>query len=99
VVVKPSSVVYWSRFLIAIATGVASVFALKGMVGPEIITSAYTVVAIGVYAVTAVVYRYVLHYNEAQLKGKNRYLTLGIGTFIFAWLMALTMTYTLLGLY
>jgi len=96
---KPSSVVYWSRLFIALATGVASVFALRGSVSGEIATTAYTAVAIVVYALTAALYRYVLHYGEAELKGKNRYITLGIGTFIFAWLAALTMTYTMLSLH
>ena len=52
-----------------------------------------------VYGLTAAVYRYLLRYGEAQLKGKNRYITLGIGTFIFAWLAALLLTYTVLGLH
>lgn len=96
---KPSSVVYWSRLLIAIATGVGSVVALRGTVSGDIATTAYTAIAVVVYALTALVCRYVLHYGQAELKGKNRYITLGIGTFIFAWLAALIMTCTLLALY
>jgi len=96
---KPSSVVYWTRFLIAIATGVGSVLALNGIVSGEIATSAYAAIAIVVYALTAVVFRYLLRYGEAELKGKNRYITLGIGTFIFAWMMALVLTFTILSLY
>jgi len=84
--------------LIAIATGVGSVLALSGLVSAELAGFIYWAVAILVYAVTAMVYRYVLHYGEAVLKGKNRYVTLGIGTFIFTWLAALVLTYTLLGL-
>mgnify|MGYP001051192055 CR=1 FL=1 len=96
---KPSSVVYWSRLFIALATGVASVFVLRGAVSEDLATTAYTAIAVMVYALTAAVYRYVLHYGEAELKGKNRYITLGIGTFIFAWLAALTLTYTMLSLH
>jgi len=96
---KPSSVVYWSRLFIAIATGAGSVLALNGVFGGEMASFAYTFLAVLVYAATAVVYRSVLGYGEAQLKGKNRYITLGIGTFIFAWLAALTLTYTLLALH
>jgi len=91
--------VYWSRLFIALATGVASVFALGGTVSGEMATTAYTAIAVVVYALTAVIYRYVLHYGQAELKGKNRYITLGIGTFIFAWLAALAMTYTMLSLH
>ena len=96
---KPSSVVYWSRLFIALATGVGSVFALTGTVSEDLATTAYTAIAVMVYALTAAVYRYVLHYGQAELKGKNRYITLGIGTFIFAWLAALTLTYTMLSLH
>jgi hypothetical protein len=96
---KPSSVVYWSRFLIAIATGIGSVVGLRGVVGGELATLFYTTIAVVVYGLTAAVYRNLLGYGEAQLKGKNRYITLGIGTFIFAWLAALVLTYTVLGLH
>jgi len=96
---KPSSVVYWSRFLIAIATGVVSVLALGGLGTGEMATLVYVALAIVVYGVTAYVYRYLLGYGEAELKGKNRYVTLGIGTFIITWLLALTLTYTILSLY
>jgi len=96
---KPSSVVYWSRFLIAIATGIASVFAFNGIVGGELATPVYATVAVLVYAVTVAVYRYLLRYGQAELKGKNRYITLGIGTFIFAYLAAVVLTYTFLGLH
>jgi hypothetical protein len=91
--------VYWSRFLIALATGVGSVFALRGVVGGDLATLAYPTLAILVYALTAVVYRDLLGYGEAQLKGKSRYITLGIGTFVFAWLAGVILTYTLLGLH
>ena len=96
---KPSSVVYWSRFFIAIATGIGSVFALKEVVSGELASVIYPAVAILVYALTVALYRYGLMYGEAQLKTKNRAITLGIGTYIFAWLAALTVTYTLLGLH
>lgn len=91
--------IYWSRLFIAIATGIGSVLAFNGLISPDLASVAYVVPAILVYAATAVIYRYVLHYGEAELKGKNRYITLGIGTFILAWLAALVLTYTILGLH
>ena len=96
---KPSSVVYWSRFFIAIATGIGSVFVLKEVVTGELATVVYTAVAILVYALTVAFYRYGLRYGEAELKTKNRAITLGIGTYIFAWLASVTVIYTLLGLH
>ena len=96
---KPSSVVYWSRFFIAIATGIGSVFALREVVSGELATVGYTAVAILVYALTVALYRYGLGYGEAELKTKNRAITLGIGTYIFAYLASLIVTFTLLGLH
>jgi hypothetical protein len=96
---KPSSVVYWSRFFIAIATGIGSVFGLKEVVAGELATVIYTTVAIVVYALTVALYRYGLRYGVAELKTKNRVITLGIGTYIFAWLASVTAVYTLLGLH
>ncbi len=92
---KPSSVVYWTRCLIAVATGVGSVFMLRDVVSGEMAGFAYPAVAFMVYAFTVVFFRYQLGYGEAQLKGKNRYITLGVGTFIITWLMALILAYTL----
>ena len=96
---KPSSIVYWSRFFIAIATGIGSVFAFKEVVSGELASVAYTAVAVLVYALTVVLYRQGLGYGEAQLKTKNRAITLGIGTYIFAYLASVIVTFTLLGLH
>ena len=96
---KPSSIIYWSRFFIAIATGVGSIFVLGEVVSGELATVVYPAVAILVYALTVAVFRYVLRYGEAELKTKNRLITLGIGTFVFAWLTSLALAYTLLGLH
>ena len=91
--------VYWSRLFIAVATGAGSVFALNGFISGELATVVYTALAILVYALTVVFYRSVLGYGEAQLKTKNRVITLGIGTYIFAWLASVIVTFTLLGLH
>ena len=96
---KPSSVVYWSRLFIALATGTGSVFALRDVVSGELATVVYPAVAILAYALTVVVYRYVLRYGQVELKAKSRAITLGIGTYIFAWLTSLALTYTLLGVH
>jgi hypothetical protein len=97
--VRPSSVVYWSRFFIAVATGVGSVFMIKDVASGDMAIFAYVGVAVLVYALTAGFYRYVLRYSEVQLKTKNRYITLGIGTFIFAFIAAMIAAYTALGLH
>jgi len=97
--VKPSSIIYWSRFFIAIATGVGSVLVLREVVSGELASVVYPAVAILAYALTVALFRYALRYGEAELKSKNKVITLGIGTFIFTWLMSVTLAYTLLGLH
>ena len=91
--------VYWSRFFIAIATGFGSVVVFGEAVTGELASTVYPAVAILVYALTIAFYRYVLHYGEAELKTKNRAITLGIGTFICTWLATVTLAYTLFGLH
>jgi hypothetical protein len=41
------------------------------------------------------VVRHVLHYGEAELRGKSRDVTLGGGTFIVLWIMVTVLFYTL----
>lgn len=74
-------------------------FAFKEVFSGELATVVYPAVAILVYALTVAFYRYVLHYGQVELKTKSRAITLGIGTFIFAWLASLALAYTLLGLH
>ena len=58
-----------------------------------------SVVGIGLgvmfYLVSIVLVRYVFHYGEAELRGKNRDLTLGGGTFVVVWIMVTVLFYTI----
>lgn len=93
---KPSSTVYWMRFGFAIAAGFANyAFGINeanfdGLAFP---------LAIGLggafYLASVMVVRHVLHYGEAELKGKNRAITLGGGTFIMVWIMIAVLLNTL----
>lgn len=47
------------------------------------------------YLISIAVVRYVLRYDEVQLKGKNRYITLGGGTFIVLWIMLTVLLHTI----
>lgn len=44
-------------------------------------------VALVFYAASVMIIRNVMHYGEVELKGKNKYITMGGGTFIVIWLM------------
>lgn len=54
-------------------------------------------VGIGVafYLVSILVVQHVLHYGEAELRGKNRNITLGGGSFLFLWIMTSVLFYTI----
>jgi hypothetical protein len=47
------------------------------------------------YLFSIALVKYVFHYGEAQLRGKNRYITLGGGTFIVIWIMVTVLFYTI----
>jgi len=48
------------------------------------------------YLLSIFIVRNVLHYDELALKGKNKYITLGGGTFIVIWVMVAVLLNTLL---
>jgi hypothetical protein len=48
------------------------------------------------YLLSIVIVRNLLHYGELELKGKNKYITLGGGTFIVIWVMVAVLLNTLL---
>ena len=52
-------------------------------------------VGVAFYVLSIVLVRYVFRYGEAELRGPNRYITLGGGTFIFVWIMMTVLAYTL----
>ena len=51
-------------------------------------------VGVAFYLFSILVVRHIFHYGEAELRGKNRYITLGGGTFIFVWIMVTVLFYT-----
>ncbi len=86
---KPTSVVYWLRFFLAIAAGFANYY----LQIRDILLGA----ALGVlfYAISIALVQYILKYGEAELKGKQRYITLGGGTFVVVWIMVAVLLNTL----
>ena len=49
------------------------------------------------YVLSIFIVRNLLRFGEVELKGKNRYITLGGGTFIVLWVMISVLLNTLLG--
>jgi len=96
--IKPTSVVYWLRFLFAICSGVTNNYL---RVSTATLGDFALVVGIGLgalfYALSVIVIRYGLKYDETQLRGKNKYVTIGGGTFIVVWVMVSVALNTLTG--
>ncbi len=86
--IRPSTIVYWFRFALG---GIAAILLItiqaKGEIG--------IAVMIAVYVFSYLVVRYGLRYSQADLKGKNKAVTLGVGTYIFTWAALWVLLYTL----
>jgi len=96
--IKPTSLVYWLRFLLAVTAGVSSsalrISATQPVWGG---TAEYVGIGIGVcfYALSILIVRYVFKFGEVELKGKHKDITLGGGTFIVVWIMVLVLVNSL----
>jgi hypothetical protein len=86
--IKPASVVYWMRFFLAICAGFANQLL---RISETTLGDLALIVGIGVgvafYLMSVLIVRSIFRYGEAELKDKNRHITLGGGTFIVVWVM------------
>jgi len=84
------------RFVLAIVAGASNQLLHINTASFGLLAS---VVGIGLgvmfYLVSIVLVRYVFHYGEAELRGKNRDVTLGGGTFMVVWIMVTVLFYTI----
>lgn len=94
--IKPASVVYWLRVFLAVLAGLANQFLhiSQANFGDFAI---FVGIGLGliIYVFSILIVQRVLHYGEAELKGKNRYITLGGGTFIILWIVVSVLLYTI----
>lgn len=99
--VRPTSIVYWLRFFLAVVAGFANYLIFSGFHVSELPQDYKFIVGVGlgvlIYAISVVMVKYLLRYGEVQLKGKNKYITLGGGTFIVVWIMVAVLLNTILG--
>ncbi len=87
--------VYWLRFALAVVAGFANQYLHidQASFGDSAVFVAISL-GVFVYLISILVVRHVLRYGEVQLKGKNRYITLGGGTFIVVWVLVAVLLYT-----
>ena len=96
--VKPTTAVYWLRFLMAILAGSANEFLHISSTQPNWGNFAQLAgIGLGAcfYLLSILIVRFVFRYGEAELKGKHKYITLGGGTFIVLWVMVLVLVNSL----
>jgi hypothetical protein len=51
-------------------------------------------IAVVFYGLSIMIVRNILHYGDLELKGKNKYITLGGGTFMVIWVMVVVLLNT-----
>ena len=93
---KPSTIVYWLRVVFGIVAGVTeNLLHISQQTLGEFAIFVGIGLGIIIYLISALIVRNGLHFGEAELKGKNRYITLGGGSFIVLWIMVTVLLYTL----
>lgn len=94
---KPSTVVYWLRVVFGILAGLTeNLLHINQNTLGDFAIFAGIGLGVVIYLMSTAIVRYTLHYGEAELKGKNRYITLGGGSFIVLWVMVTVLLYTVL---
>lgn len=86
--ITPSSIVYWLRFVLAIVAGFLSFFLKTSG------TEGFWIMII-IFLFSYFIVKYGLKYGEKELKGKNKTVMIGIGTYIFIWALVWILLNTL----
>jgi hypothetical protein len=94
--ISPTSLVYWTRLGFAVLAGV--LYNVLGLHGPDAYqgTASAISMAIGIYAISVFLVKYILGYGPAELKGPNKHITLGIGSYIIWFLFTTILLNTIL---
>src|SRR5881392_4307622 len=85
----PTSIVYWLRLGFGVLAGVVYNIVGFGQGGVILGTLALISVGIGVYAVSVILVKNILGYGPDDLKGPNKHVTLGMGSYII-WMIFTT---------
>lgn len=94
----PPSIVYWLRLGSGILTGILynALAEATGLKGIDVGTLALISVGISVYALTVFIVRYVFRYGPTELKGPNKHVSIGMGSFIIWTIFSTMVVYTIL---
>ncbi len=94
--IAPTTLVYWTRLGFAVLAGV--LYNALGLHGPDVVqgTASAISIAIGIYAISVFLVKYVLRYGPTELKGPNKHITLGIGSYIIWFLFTTILLNTII---
>ena len=95
-ILSPTSLVYWSRLVFAVIAGV--LYNILGLNAHDVLigTSSAISMAIGIYAISVFVVKYILRFGPTELKGPNKHITLGIGSYIIWFLFTTILLNTII---
>ena len=86
--IGPTGIVYWTRFALGIVAGVlCHLLKMKGSDGISLMVL--------IYLSSYFMVKYGWRYTEEELKGRNKSVLLGVGTYIFLWAATWIFLYTL----
>jgi hypothetical protein len=94
--ISPPTLVYWTRLGFAVLAGV--LYNVLGLRGQDVLvgTSSAISMGIGIYAISVFVVKYILHFGPNELKGPNKHITLGIGSYIIWFLFTTILLNTII---
>jgi hypothetical protein len=94
--ISPPTLVYWTRLGFAVLAG--TLYNLLGLHGSDVVqgTASAISMAIGIYAISVFIVKYLLRYGPDELNGPNKHVTLGIGSYIIWFLFTTILLNTIL---
>jgi hypothetical protein len=94
--IAPPTLVYWIRLGFAVIAGV--LYNALGLHGTDVFqgTAAAISMGIGIYAISVFLVKYVLRFGPTELKGPNKHITLGIGSYIIWFLFTTILLNTII---
>src|SRR5882762_3469814 len=92
----PASLVYWLRLGFGVLAGVIYNLAGFGSLGVGLGTLSMITVGIGVYSVSVFLVKNLLGYGPEVLKGPNKHVTIGMGSYVIWMIFTTILLYTVL---
>ena len=90
----PTSIVYWLRLGFGVLAGVVYNLIGFGQLGLGLGTLGLISIGVSVYSISIIVVKNILGYGPDELKGPNKHVTLGMGSYIIWMIFTAILVYT-----